>query len=249
WRRDRGGFHGGFDAKGGALMIRISLILLATILSALSAVAQQGPSESKPAESRVITGRVVSDSGQPLAGAGVFAAIPGSSSNQRTATDSEGNFKLQGLDAGLYRLFANLPGYIFPNPQTDLNNSGVFYHPGDSASLTLIKGGVIAGTVTNIEGQPVVNVGVRAFRIRDADGNKTLLPGVSQPKITDDRGYYRIYGLQPGTYIVVAGGQAAYVGLGTASPFANDAPTYAPASTRDTAAEFIVHADQEVTAD
>jgi hypothetical protein len=65
--------------------------------------------------------------------------------------------------------------------------------------------------------------------------------------MTDDRGYYRIYGLPAGTYLVAAGGQG--FSFGMLNPFAKDAPTYAPASTRDTAAEVIVQSGQEATAD
>jgi hypothetical protein len=139
-----------------------------------------------------------------------------------------------------------MPGYTIQLPQMDPNNTS-FYRPGDSASLTLIKGGVIAGIVTNISGEPVVNVGIRVFRVRDAEGNRVRSAASTQPKMTDDRGYYRIYGLLPGTYVVSAGGQAQTFGMVNA--FAKDAPTYAPASTRDTAAEFVVRSDQEVTAD
>jgi hypothetical protein len=117
------------------------------------------------------------------------------------------------------------------------------YRPGDSVSLTLIKGGVISGLVTDTNGEPVVHVNIRAFRVRDAERNKLRAAGVSQPKMTDDRGYYRIYGLLPGSYIVAAGGEGQYFGM--LNPFANDAPTFAPASTRDSAAEIIVRSDQE----
>src|SRR5215813_2619311 len=181
---------------------RPSLAYLLVILLASVAAAQEPASVSNSSESRIITGRVVSDSGQPLAGASVFASISTGPSNQRTATDSEGNFKLQGLDAGLYRLSASLPGYVFQSYQTDLNNVNAFYRPGESASLTLIKGGVIAGTITSIEGQPVVSVSVRAFRVRDGEGNKVPSATFSQPRMSDDRGYFRIYGLLPGTYLV-----------------------------------------------
>jgi hypothetical protein len=220
--------------------------LVLMIFCAATVIAQQPAPETRPAESRAITGRVVSESGQPLAGASVFAGPPSGSSGQRTSTDSEGNFKLQGLDAGLYRISANLPGYVIQPAQTDVNNQAL-YRPGESVSLTLVKGGVIAGMVTNIEGQPVVNVTVRVYRIRDAEGNKVRSPAFPQPRLSDDRGYYRIYGLQPGTYVVAAGGKDQY--FGSVNPYANDAPTYAPASTRDTAAEVVVHSDQEATAD
>src|ERR1041385_2662132 len=79
------------------------LAFLFIIFLASTAAAQQTVPDAKPAQSRMISGRVVSESGQPLAGANVFAGMPGTSSSQRTSTDSEGYFKLQGLDAGLYR--------------------------------------------------------------------------------------------------------------------------------------------------
>src|SRR5215813_1730092 len=224
---------------------RLGLALCLTIFPAIAAAAQERGAENATAESRMITGRVISDSGQPLAGANVFASRSGGLTNQRTSTDNEGNFKLQGLDSGLYRIGASLAGYVGPGPQDP--NSATYYRTGDSASLTLTKGGVIAGTVTNIAGEPVVNVTIRAYRVRDAEGNKVRTAAFAQPRITDDRGYYRIYGLQPGTYVVAAGGQGQY--FGSVNPFVNDAPTYAPASTQDTAAEIAVRSDQEVTVD
>src|SRR5215813_5627671 len=223
---------------------RLGLALCLTVIPAISAASQERGAENGTSESRMITGRVISDSGQPLAGVWVFASRSGGASGQRTSTDNEGNFKLQALDSGFYRIGANLAGYVgFPQDP----NSATYYRTGDSASLTLTKGGVIAGTITNIAGEPVVNVTIRAYKVRDAEGNRVRTASVSQPRITDDRGYYRIYGLQPGTYVIAAGGQGQY--LGAVNPFANDAPTYAPASTRDTAAEIAVRSDQEVTVD
>jgi hypothetical protein len=225
----------------------LRLVCLMTILCVTTIASGQQPApEATPAESRAITGRVVSEAGQPLAGASVSALRSSGSGGPRTATDSEGYFKLQGLDPGLYRLSASLPGYVIQIPQLDPTNTPV-YRPGDSASLTLVKGGVITGIVTNIAGEPMVNVNVRAIRIRDSEGNKTRSAAFAQPRMTDDRGYYRIYGLPPGTYIVSAGGPGQNFGL--VDPYAKDAPTYAPASTRDTAAQFIVRSEQEVTSD
>ncbi len=222
------------------------LILLTILWAATVASGQQPAPEATPAESRAITGRVVSESGHPLPGVSIFALRSNGAAGPRTSTDSEGNFKIQGLDPGLYRISAGLPGYVIQIPQMDPANAN-FYRPGDSASLTLIKGGVVTGIVTNIAGEPVVNVSVRALRIRDADGNRIRSSAFAQPRMTDDRGYYRLYGLLPGTYVIAAGGPGQYFGLIDA--YAKDAPTYAPAATRDTAAEFIVRSDQEVTAD
>jgi hypothetical protein len=111
----------------------------------------------------------------------------------------------------------------------------------------LIKGGVITGVVTNIAGEPVVNVNVRALRIRDAEGNKIRSAAFAQPRLTDDRGYFRIYGLLPGTYIVCAGGPGQYFDF--VDLYAKDAQPTRPLPHRDTAAEFIVRSEQEVTSD
>src|SRR4029079_10923365 len=77
WRRHRGPFLNQFEWKGCAVLGRTSrrrLVFLLTIFCAwTTASGQQPASESSPAESRTITGRVVSESGQPLAGASVSA--------------------------------------------------------------------------------------------------------------------------------------------------------------------------------
>ena len=206
-------------------------------------------SQSKPAALGAITGRVVNESGQPLPGASVYIGAIGSLGRRRaTATDNEGNFKIQDLDAGIYRIYLSSPGYVSEPAEPALNNSPT-YRPGDSVSLTLIKGGVIAGTVTNGAGEPLVNATVRAFRIRDVEGKQLQTASQSRERLTDDRGYYRIYGLQPGSYVISAGGAGGqYYNFGV-NAYANDAPTYAPASTRDTAAEIIVQSGQEIIAD
>ena len=223
------------------------LVFLLTLFWAVNAVAQEPAAQAKQTESKMITGRVVNESGQPLPGANVTASTFAGGPGQRTSTDNEGYFKLQGIDAGLYRLFVSLAGYVPHNYLADPGNAGQAYRAGDSASITLIKGGVISGIITNGDGDPVVNLTVRAFRIRDAEGNKVRVPANQQPRMTDDRGYYRIYGLQPGTYVVAAGGAGQY--FGGVNPFANDAMTFAPSSTRDTAVEFLVRSDQEISAD
>ena len=149
--------------------------------------------------SGVITGRVVGESGEPLTGALVYvsrrATVPQLSNTQRVATDEEGNFKVTGLDPGLYNVFANIPGYV---TDTDfLTGRPAAYRPGDTVSLRLVKGGVITGTVTDTQGEVIVGIGVRAYRVRDLDGRPASFgynPGVEDR--TDDRGVYRIFGLE-----------------------------------------------------
>jgi hypothetical protein len=220
--------------------MRALLWLTLTVTFAEAAAGQQPAPQIRDDS---ISGRVVNESGQAVSGVNVSLTLLGGRGGQRTTTDNEGHFKVQGLDGGIYRIFLNAPGYVTQLPDT----SAPTFRPGDSAELTLIKGGVIAGNVTNMGGEPVVNITVRVFQIRDGEGKRVDRPAFAQNKFTDDRGYYRIYGLASGTYIVAAGGQGQYFGF--VNPYANDAMTYAPSSTRDTAAEVLVRSNQEATAD
>jgi hypothetical protein len=79
--------------------------------------------------------------------------------------------------------------------------------------------------------------------LRDVAGQPTRYGAIFRERFTDDRGIYRIYGLPPGTYLVMAGGGGNY-GYG-ANAYDYDSPTYSPSSSRDTAAEVNVNAGEE----
>ena len=196
-----------------------------------------------------ITGRVVSESGEPLAGVWVtvFSRAPGSRSPHNTSTDDEGNFNVAGIEPGVYAIGASMPGYV---PEVDplTGRAGGAYRPGDTATVRLVKGGVITGTVTDSQGEPLVALSVRAHRVRDLDGRPSP-PGsnyASEDK-TDDRGIYRIYGLRPGVYVVLAGGFSQWNYGPSGSAYDADSPTFYPSATRDTASEITVRAGQEAT--
>jgi len=92
-------------------------------------------------------------------------------------------------------------------------------------------------------------VTVRAFHVRDENGKPTAGSGTIGERMTDDRGVYRMYGLLPGTYIVSAGGMTRFFGGYGTGAHDQDAPTYAPSATRDTAQEVVVRSGDEATAD
>jgi len=229
-----------------------SLVGIAMLsLSATASRAQNAATESKPADppKGTITGRVVTQSGDTLGGASAFASPLGVIAQPRSATvDPAGNFRFDGLDPAVYVISAYAPGFVSP-PSTTPDESRRYYHIGDSVTLTLIKGGVITGTVTTATNGRVVATAVRAFRIRDADGRPEQSSVQMRERPTDDRGVYRLYGLPPGTYVVSAGGSGrSFSGLATGA-YDSDVPTYAPSATRDTAMEVIVHSGEEITAD
>ena len=219
--------------------------------SATASRAQNAATESKPVDSPkgTITGRVVTPSGDALGGAIAFASPLGIIAQPQSAfVDPAGNFKFDGLDAAVYIISAYAPGFVFPSTAPDEPRR--YYRTGDSVTLTLIKGGVITGTVTTATNGPVVAGTVHAFRIRDADGQPEQGVVQMRERPTDDRGVYRIYGLPPGTYVVSAGGSGrSYSGGLALGAYDSDIPTYAPSATRDTAMEVILHGGEEITAD
>jgi hypothetical protein len=233
------------------------LRLFFIFLFVTSAIAQQGvgdkaktavnqPSTQAQAKERrgTIKGRVINDSGQPLANAGVNLYLIGVAQGQRRnlGTDENGRFEAEDLSPAAYSILPYAPGYV-----TAMNpNEWKYYRIGDEVTLTMMKGGVITGLVRNAAGEPVVGLMVSALRVRDAEG-KPSTRGASFPRdrMTDDRGIYRIYGIEPGAYLIVAGGRSSY--MDGINKYAEDVKTYHPSSTRETAAEVMVQNGQEVS--
>jgi hypothetical protein len=218
------------------------------LVSGPSSRAQQPPAESSsstPARpSGAISGRVINSGGEPLTGAIVYISTFGATSGRTAIVDAGGSFRIDGLDPLAYFVGASVPGFV---SDTIPNEQRRFYHIGDSVTLTLTKGGVISGTVTSSTNTAVVNTIVRSFRVRDENGQPVQGVIQARERFTDDRGYYRMYGLQSGFYVISTGGAGRFGGF--PNQYDSDAPTYAPSSTRDTATEIFVRGGDEVTAD
>ena len=228
----------------------IVLLLLTTINAQQSAddktttIVKKNAEQQKQAASKErrgsISGRIVSDNGQPITNISVnlFQQVQRNNSPRTLSVDEDGRFQADDLPAGVYSVNAYMPGYVAANPALQ------FYRLGDTITLTMAKGGVITGTVKDAAGEPVIGVSVSALRVRDTEG-KPVRGGGSRPRQTDDRGIYRLYGLQAGTYIVMAGDRNIY--LGQPSKYSEDVPTYFPSATRDTAGEIPLQTGLEIT--
>ena len=131
-------------------------------------------------------------------------------------TDSQGMFEFAGLPAGRYRITASAgqysAGYLgiaygAKRPMgpgaTDL---GAIIELGDGqrfdkASIALPRGAVIAGRVGDENGDPLARVQV--YTVFYAPGS-TRGQRMGMSAQTDDLGQFRLYGLTPGDYVVVA---------------------------------------------
>lgn len=232
------------------MMLRmIAIALLSAFATASQAQVPASQNTSVLTPSGTLSGRVANSAGEPLSSAMVHVSTLGIAAPARTAkVDANGAFKIDGLEIGVYLVAANEPGFV-SSPSSLMSADGRrYYRTGDTVSLTLVKGGVITGSVATATNAPVIGAAVRAVRIKDEDGQPVTGFMQTGERFTDDRGIYRIFGLLPGVYIVSAGGQPRFYS-GFTSGYEADGPTYAPSATRDTASEIVVRSGDEAIVD
>lgn len=193
--------------------MRISCLLIALAVSAVSLSGQtpaQSP-ERPPDPAGAISGVVVDGtSGDPLENAAV--TIQGANANKfiqnRQFTDAKGRFIFAGVPAAVdYTLTATVPGYFSGTVSRDIgptNQSTAIAVKADQwvrdVRVTVWKPGSISGRVMDETGEPVVGVYVRVLSRVPIAGREQLVAG--PVGLTDDRGVYRIPGLDAGHYIV-----------------------------------------------
>src|SRR6266850_8456546 len=95
-----------FGLIGAALFL-----LLASASRAQQPVAGDAKLSQRP--NGTMTGRVLNSAGEPLMGAVAYVGpVGGNGSSQSAAVDGNGYFKVDGLESGVYRVFASMPGYF-----------------------------------------------------------------------------------------------------------------------------------------
>lgn len=153
-----------------------------------------------------LAGRVRDDSnGAALAGAVVMLTL-GGRVPIRVMTDADGRFAFDALPAGEFNVTATLAGYS-PGAHGRMRPGGaslpIALTDGqrlDNLTISLWPLAALAGTVVDDAGEPVIGVGVQAWRRAIAGGRWQLTSVASDT--TDDRGEFRIGALEPGPYVV-----------------------------------------------
>lgn len=151
-----------------------------------------------------VSGTVVDDRSEPVSMALVIAsavALPGA----RAAITSEtGRFVLSALPGGRFSLSATKPGYVtaeYGAKRPGSPGTRVVVSAGKTTAdvtLVLARGAVITGTVRDVSGSPAAGLEVAVYRVTSDTGSEP------DTTITDERGSYRLFGLQPGDYMVRA---------------------------------------------
>jgi hypothetical protein len=161
-----------------------------------------------PQNTGVLQGTVErGDVSEPIGGVEIRLTLAGTDTRLRAISDPQGRFFFENLPAGRYTIQAVREGY-FTYPQARELPAMVASLTIDSPAIQrieikLVPGAVIAGRITDPQGQPLPGVRVSVMKLQYADGQPAFTAG-SVPKATDDRGEYRLSWFPPGEYYIRA---------------------------------------------
>jgi len=229
------------------------------------------PAQSVQIGKGSLGGRVTSADGLPLRRAQVrlFGGAPGA--QRSSITDDQGSYSFVGLLPGRYSVSASKPGYVNLSYGQAVPGRPIRYvELTDEQQVTgidvvLPRASAISGRVTDEYGEPVLQAQVQALRYQyQPDGQRRLMPGAGSA-VTDDLGQFRLYGLNPGEYVISAtarnqalsmvvsanAGGVFFTGPGANTDQANEgyAPTYYPGTSNPADAQpIVVGVGQELTA-
>lgn len=163
-----------------------------------------------PAGTASISGTVVvAGSGQPARRARVSLSGGEVRISVSKITDAQGRFAFSTLPAGRYSLSVSKAGHVSAtygqhSPGTGRPGTPIQLTDGQNfeARVQLPRGGAITGAVLDEHAEATPGIPVRAMRSVMQNGQRTLQSAGNGT--TDDRGIFRIFGLQPGNYVVCA---------------------------------------------
>ena len=170
----------------------IGLFLAVAISAGLS-----GQEQLRPASLKVVV--VEEGTGLPLANVSLWVTTPKADGRQVT-TGGDGSAILYDLPAGKYLVQASTPAHLSGASAEATIVSG----RSETLRLRMVRGGVIAGTVTDRDGNPIANS--RVTLVTDVGGQVGNHPVIGRLKaaVTNDAGAFEFAGLSDGQYRVSA---------------------------------------------
>ena len=125
-----------------------------------------------------------------------------------STTDVGGRFEIKGIDPGNYRLRVMRNGFVTQEyGQKTPNDAGAILSLRAGQDLKdllfrLVPSAVISGRIEDEDGSPLPWVRVSALRETYLRGRRRLVSEVTV--VTNDLGEYRLFGLRPGRYFILA---------------------------------------------
>jgi protocatechuate 3,4-dioxygenase beta subunit len=160
----------------------------------------------------------------------------------RAKTDQEGNYRIDGLPAGSFRLSPVTQPYALAGSQgvPEMRGQTINVVDGeavDGVDFKLVRGGVITGRITDVDGNPVIGeqIGVHGSNVRSESWFFE-----NARNRTDDRGIYRIFGLAAGEYRVSVGqDNPSAIGSAMVRSGSFHIKTYYPGTTKQSEAKVL----------
>lgn len=166
-----------------------------------------------PGATAIIRGHVTGIDGRPLRQAQVkfVASLTGQTSNE--TTDADGAYEAGGLRADTYTVTASKAGYVaaefgqrrlsYPGTRVRVANGEVV----ERIDVILLRTGAIAGRVSDEAGDPIEGATVSLLGVQFVGGRRTLAE--IGRRTSNDLGRFRLFGVQPGQYVVAAAAASA----------------------------------------
>jgi Carboxypeptidase regulatory-like domain len=177
--------------------------------------AAQGPARDTSAAkgTGAIKGKVVdTETGKPMRRVQIGLSSPDLSESRTISTTAQGVFEFKELPAGRYTLTATRPGFIrLQYGQRRPGEPGRPIQLADGqrvadANFALPRTGWITGRITDEVGEPLADVSIYPAQWKYFRGKRRMVPvsGGGPFNRTDDTGQFRITGLEPGDYFILA---------------------------------------------
>src|SRR5215470_11277846 len=236
------------------MRMKLAAILACILALAAPAAARTNASETKAPAKASLRGRVVKEpGGEPLKKAiiEVIAENQEEGGNYTATSDQDGHFKVADVPPGRYKIFVERTGFLEVDEKRRRSEGRLIsLDPGQELkdqTLHMLAAAVVTGRVLDEDGDPMANVEISVLRRKAS----TVEPAGSER--TNDLGEYRVGGLLPGKYYVVATPMPSFQSL-VASQKKQDPPSYAPtyypsALDRAQASPVELHAGEEMPAD
>jgi hypothetical protein len=198
---------------------RARVLVAATALGGAVVLAQAGQARdaSSPPLTDVpasISGVVVADDGPrtPVRRATLTLTPASGDAPRITSSDDRGRYLFADLPVGVYTLAAAKGGFVatsYGSARAGLPGNPIPIGAGQAfpaEPIVLRRGAVVTGRLVDAKGHPVSGIAVEASRFQVADGarRRRAFSGAVRRTVTDVRGTYRIFGLAPGDYLVLA---------------------------------------------
>ncbi|HKU72302.1 MAG TPA: carboxypeptidase regulatory-like domain-containing protein [Pyrinomonadaceae bacterium] len=190
--------------------VLLTLLSLPTLLLAQSATTQTSKSPRGSVSGRV----TIKEKGV----GGVMVALRKTEGQvpfepfPKATTDPDGFYRITNVAPGNYEVLPTVPAYV-PAERREVRSKSVLVAEDDDIegiNFALVRGGVITGRITDADGRPIIQQQVSIYQ----ENALNQLSQQQQPQRqvfpttvvqTDDRGIYRVYGLEAGRYKISSG--------------------------------------------